>query len=238
MHIVLQGKGGVGKTLVASLIAQFLREHDRAPVCFDTDPVNSSLVSFAALEAMPVQLLTEDAINVVAVDEMVERILKADADVVMDNGASSFIPLSRYLISDNIAELVEGAGKQVVVHAILVGSGGAKETARGLDAILTQFPASVRVVVWVNEFFGPVSIDGTPIEDTKFFADNADRLTSIVRLRQQNPLTTGVVLGQMLERKLTFAEALSKTDEFFTVPRQRLTQYRRQVWDQLAAAAL
>jgi hypothetical protein len=81
-----------------------------------------------------------------------------------------------YLVSDNIAELIESAGKALVVHAILVGSGGAMETAKGLDTILTQFPASVRVVVWINEFFGPVAIDGTPVEDSKFFDDNRDRL--------------------------------------------------------------
>jgi hypothetical protein len=237
VHLVLQGKGGIGKTLVASLIAQFLREHDRTPVCFDTDPVNASLAAFAALEAQPVDLLTGDVINVEAVDDMVERILKADADVVMDNGAASFIPLARYLVSDNIAELIEAAGKALVVHVILVGSGGAMETAKGLDTVLTQFSSSVRVVVWINEFFGPVAIDGTPVEDSRFFADNRDRLTSIIRLRRQNPLTTGLNLGQMLERKLTFAEALTDP-AFFTVPRQRLTMYRRQVWDQLAAAVL
>jgi hypothetical protein len=231
---VLQGKGGIGKTWVASLIAQYLREHDRPAACFDTDPVNASLTAVAALGAEPVDLMTDDAINVVAVDAMIERILTAETDVVMDNGAASFIPLAHYLLADNIAELIEEAGKQMMVHVILVGGGGAMETAKGLDAIISQFPASVKVVVWVNEFFGPVVIEGTPFEDTNFYAQNRDRLAGVIRLRQQNPQTTGLNLGQMLDRKLTFAEALTDP-AFFTVPRQRLVMYRRQVWEQLAA---
>jgi hypothetical protein len=30
-------------------------------------------------------------------------------------------------------------------------------TAKALDAIIEQFPASVGVVVWLNEYFGPSS---------------------------------------------------------------------------------
>jgi Mrp family chromosome partitioning ATPase len=41
-HFVLQGKGGVGKTFVASLIAQYLTERGEPVACLDTDQVNGS----------------------------------------------------------------------------------------------------------------------------------------------------------------------------------------------------
>ena len=41
-HFVLQGKGGVGKSFIASLITQYLTEKGRLEACFDTDPVNGS----------------------------------------------------------------------------------------------------------------------------------------------------------------------------------------------------
>ena len=234
VHIVLQGKGGIGKTFIASLIAQYLRDHGRQPVCFDTDPVNSSFVAIKALGAEAVVLVEDDAINITAVDAMIERILKEDAEVVMDNGAASFIPLSSYLIGDSVAEVIEAAGKQMVVHVILVGGGGAMDTANGLEAVLTQFPPSVRVMVWINEFFGPVAINGTPFVETRFYEQHKERLAGIITLPQQNPKTTGVNVSAMVESKRTFAEMLADP-AVFVMPKQRLTQYRRAVWDQLDA---
>jgi hypothetical protein len=234
VHVVLQGKGGIGKTWVASLVAQFLHEHDRTPICFDTDPVNNSFAAIAALNAQPVTLVEDDAINITAVDAMIERILKEDVDVVMDNGAASFIPLSNYLIADNVADVIDAAGKHLTIHVILVGGGSAMETASGLSAVLTQFPPTVRVVVWVNEYFGAVVIGGTRFEETNFYAKNKDRLAGVIHLRQQNPKTTGINLSAMLERKQTFAEVLADP-AFHVMPKQRLTQYRRAIWEQLEA---
>jgi hypothetical protein len=233
VHIVLQGKGGIGKTLVASFVAQYLKEHDRGPACFDTDPVNGSLTAFEALNAKPVKLLNEDAINVKGVDQLVENILNADSDVVVDNGAASFLPFSRYMIENGIAELIESSGKQVVVHAIIVGGGNAMDTARGLDAVLSQFPPSVRVVVWINEFFGAVEVNGRTFEQTPLYENGKDRIDGIVTLKRQNQLTFGSDVSEMLERRLTFAEALADTATFLTVPRQRLTMMRRDIWEQL-----
>lgn len=235
VHFVIQGKGGIGKSLVASLLTQYLQETGYEPMCFDTDPVNRSLAGFAALHAEPINLLEEDGINVVVVDAMIERVLQPASEVVIDNGAASFLPLSRYLIDHDIAGLIEAAKKQMFVHAIIVGGGNTIHTGKGLDAILRHFPASVRVVVWLNEAWGAVEVDGVPFEQTPLYLDNRDRIAGIITLHQQNPQTFGVNIRQMLDRKLTFAEALADTAAFMTVPRQRLTMYRRQIWTQLAA---
>ena len=43
VHIVLQGKGGVGKSLAASMLAQYLTKRGESPLCIDTDPINATL---------------------------------------------------------------------------------------------------------------------------------------------------------------------------------------------------
>ena len=45
VHFILQGKGGVGKSLVAA-IAQYVRTRTDAVVCFDTDPINQTLTNY------------------------------------------------------------------------------------------------------------------------------------------------------------------------------------------------
>jgi len=233
VHFSLQGKGGVGKTLAASLVAQYLTEMGRSPVCFDTDPLNESLVGIKSLGATGVRLLDEDVINADAVDGLIERILTTDAEIVVDNGAASFAPMSRYLIENNIADLIEASGKRMVIHTVIVGGGNTLHTAKGLEAILESYPASVRVVVWINDYFGPVEQTAS-FTDWPVYDRYRDRIAGVVHLKQQSQ-QFGVNIGQMLERKLTFAEALADTAAFMTVPRQRLTMFRRSIWEQLAA---
>ena len=42
VHFVLQGKGGVGKSFVASILGQYFQVRGRDVRCFDTDPVNQT----------------------------------------------------------------------------------------------------------------------------------------------------------------------------------------------------
>ena len=218
----------------ASLVAQYLTDQGRTPVCFDTDPLNESFVRIKALGADAVALLKDDAINADEVDRLIERILTTDAEIVVDNGAASFVPMSRYLVENNIAELIESAGKRMVIHTVLVGGGNTVDTTKGLEAILASFPPSVKVVVWINDYFGAVEDIGGVFEDWSIYQDNRDRIAGVVHLKQQSQ-QFGLNIGQMLERKLTFAEALADTAAFMTVPRQRLTMFRRSIWEQLAA---
>jgi hypothetical protein len=205
----------------------------RAPVCFDTDPLNESLVRIKGLGATEVALLKDDTINADEVDRLIERILTTDAEIVVDNGAASFVPMSRYLVENNIAELIEGAGKRMVIHTVIVGGGNTLDTAKGLEAILINFPPSVKVVVWINDYFGAVE-EGSSFADWPIYNQYRERIVGVVHLKQQSQ-QFGLNIGQMLERKLTFAEALADTAAFMTVPRQRLTMYRRTIWEQLAA---
>jgi Mrp family chromosome partitioning ATPase len=56
-HFVLQGKRGVGKTFVASLIAQYLTERGEPIACLDTDQVNGSFHDITALGVRAVKIL-------------------------------------------------------------------------------------------------------------------------------------------------------------------------------------
>src|ERR1700721_4804467 len=50
VHVVLQAKGGVGKSFVAAILAQYL-SRQRTVRCFDTDPGNATLAQYKALAA-------------------------------------------------------------------------------------------------------------------------------------------------------------------------------------------
>jgi CO dehydrogenase nickel-insertion accessory protein CooC1 len=49
VHLVLQGKGGVGKRLVSAILGQYFQARKRTLHCFDTDPVNATFAQYEAL---------------------------------------------------------------------------------------------------------------------------------------------------------------------------------------------
>ena len=51
VHFVVQSKGGVGKSFVAMLLAQYLQDRsDDKLYCFDTDPDNQTFAGYQALK--------------------------------------------------------------------------------------------------------------------------------------------------------------------------------------------
>ena len=89
VHITLQGKGGIGKSFVSLMLAQYLKQHDPGVLCLDTDPVNATFSSFPALNVCSIALLeSNNMINERHFDDMMEQILNANCNVVVDNGAT------------------------------------------------------------------------------------------------------------------------------------------------------
>ena len=97
IHMVLQGKGGVGKSMIAATIAQYKAGKGQKPLCIDTDPVNATFEGYKALNVRRLNIMDGDEINTRNFDALVEMIASAEGDVIIDNGASSFVPLSHYL---------------------------------------------------------------------------------------------------------------------------------------------
>ncbi|NQU58501.1 MAG: conjugal transfer protein TraL, partial [Rhodospirillales bacterium] len=51
IHMILQGKGGVGKSFVASLLAQHYLSREITPVCIATDPINQTFAAYKSFNA-------------------------------------------------------------------------------------------------------------------------------------------------------------------------------------------
>src|SRR5438876_12123301 len=49
VHIALQGKGGVGKSLVSAILSQYLSSKGQDVLAIDADPVNHTLAEYRGL---------------------------------------------------------------------------------------------------------------------------------------------------------------------------------------------
>src|SRR5438105_4420887 len=92
VHLILQGKGGVGKSVVASILAQYLIGKQKTLHCFDIDPVNATLAQYVELNAEHVNVLRRGRINEKQFDAIVEKICRGEGAFVIDTGATTFVP--------------------------------------------------------------------------------------------------------------------------------------------------
>ena len=238
IDLTLQGKGGVGKSFVASLLAQHFQSRGVDLNCYDTDPVNRTFGGYKAFETEVVRLGDRpDEVNPRFFDELMERIMAVPdgGHVVIDNGASTFLPLLGYMVETDALNLLASAGHTVRINAVLTGGQALEDTVQGLAKVLANVP-DVPVIVWLNEYFGRVevrrangSVEG--FEESKLYKDNKDRIHALTRLPEVRKETFGHDIELMMRQRLTFDEAVA-SEEFPMMARQRL----RMTWGTLQQA--
>lgn len=234
VHMVLQGKGGVAKTLASVLLSQYLLSKGKQLKCFDTDPVNATFKGFKALDVQRIEIMSKDDIDPRAFDQLMEFIAGHDGDVVVDNGASSFIPLCSYMLQNDIPGLLQSMDRQLVIHTIITGGQAVLDTLNGFSAIMRQFPDGSQFVVWLNPFFGPIEVDGKPFEKMKVYVENKDRISGIIPMPDLKKETFGHDLRDILQEGLTFDEALA-SESLPMMVRQRLKMSQREFFGSIGA---
>jgi hypothetical protein len=232
VHLVLQGKGGVGKSFVAAILAQYFVHHQGANAhCVDTDPVNQTFAQYRNLGVRRLELLVDGGIDQRVFDALMERLLTEEGVFVIDNGASTFIPLWNYILENDVARVLCEANRRLFVHCVLTGGQGLTDTLSGF-ARLAETTLDQNIVLWVNEYFGRVERDGKPLEDLPVFRENSAKVWGSVAIPKRNRDTFGKDIEDLLRRKLTFKEALDGS-EFPIMVRQRLRVVQRELFEQL-----
>lgn len=234
VHFTLQGKGGVGKTFVSSLIAQYLRSKGEPVVVIDTDPVNATLSGYAAFDTQRLELMEGGSLIERNFDSLIEQVVEEDSNFVIDNGAATFIPLSFYIAENDAINVIAESGKQVVIHTVITGGQAIRDTLAGFASLVEQMPEQARIVVWLNEFFGDIVAEGKEFEEMKVYLNNKDRVHGIVRIARQTGSTFGKDIQLMLDSKLTFDEVKGSAD-FGLMAKSRLHRVQEAIYRQMGA---
>lgn len=236
IHLFLQGKGGVGKSFCCSMLAQFLIDaRDIHPLCFDTDPVNATFAAYPAFNVSRIELMEGDAINPRKFDAMMEQLcgLGKDESAIIDNGASSFIPFSRYLLAGGIPAMLKEMGHNLLINTVITGGDAIEDTMLGFATLAEKFPDSSRLIVWLNPYFGQVVYQGKTFEQFPLYEEHCSKIDAIVRLPELQVETFGFDLSTMLKDRKTFQEAVSGS-EYTLMARQRLKITRDKIYGQLS----
>lgn len=231
VHLSLQGKGGVGKSLVASLLAQYFRHKGRSPRCIDADPVNQTLAQYNELGAERLDLMREGSVDQRAFDGLMESLLTESGTFIVDNGASTFIPLWNYMLENNAVALLKSSGRRIFLHCVLTGGQALADTLSGF-ARLAQTTGERNIVLWVNEYFGRVERDGRALSELPVYIEHSSSVVGSVAIPRRNQDTFGRDVEDVIARKLTLQEAI-ESSTFPIMVRQRLRVVQRELFDQL-----
>ena len=239
VHFILQGKGGIGKTLVSTILAQWLADRAKAAGengsslrCYDTDQENATFSRYKAMAVKHVPVMTDTRnIDPTRFDALMIDLLEEEGNCVVDNGANTFSPLMAYLLENDCFDLLKESGRKVYIHTIVGGGDTLHDTAMGF--VSTAKSTDVPLVLWENEHFGLLqSAAGKQFTESATFAEHADRVVGRVVLTARNADTFGADLKKMNIARLTAAEVRA-SDKFNVMEKQRIKVVFRDLYEQL-----
>jgi len=144
IHLIGGEKGGVGKSVVARLLAQYMIDHDLPFIGFDTDKSHGSLLRFYADYASPTIIdnyQSLDAIMEAASEQPEQRIL-------VDLAAQTHHPLAKWINESGVLELAEELGITIYYWNVM---DSGKDSVDLLNKLLTQFGTRLNYVLVQNQ---------------------------------------------------------------------------------------
>ncbi|WP_291487386.1 conjugal transfer protein TraL [Desulfovibrio sp.] len=213
IHFILQGKGGVGKSMIAAFLYQAAAACGKSVEAFDTDPINATLAGYKSFDVTRIDILDESgAIDPLNFDELVEKLAHTQCEhVIVDCGASSFVEFGNYIRQSNVLELLQEGdadwnGHQILLHTVVTGGQATSDTIFGLQQLTQEF-AEQSIVLWLNPYFGRISVAAAGDKPVgEFLAERCPSIIAVIALPEIKG-NYGADLERMLGNHETFAEA-------------------------------
>jgi hypothetical protein len=222
IHFVGGEKGGVGKSVMARLLAQYCIDRGIPFIAVDADASNRTLTRFYADHVRPVDLT-----RVESVDEIVGFALVTERRVLVDLPAQSERPLGAWIAEAGIFGLAKECGIDVVFWHVL---DDGKDSLLALDRLLSRHGPAARYCVVENFGRG---------EDFSLFEGSA------TRARAEGLGATIIALPELQKtamRKMDRLDAsywaAAHNDAFGAGTLTRIDRNRIKVWLQASFAAI
>jgi hypothetical protein len=147
IHLIGGEKGGVGKSVVARLVAQYLIDHDLPFLGFDADRSHAALLRFYAGYASPVVVDRYESL-----DAIVEAaVARSDRRVLVDLAAQSTEPLTRWMDESGLLELAAEAGVALRYWHVM---DSGRDSVDLLGRLLDRYGARLGYVLVQNQLRG------------------------------------------------------------------------------------
>jgi hypothetical protein len=147
IHLIGGEKGGVGKSMVSRLLAQYFIDHQIPFIGFDTDRSHGSLMRFYADFASPVLVDRYEAL-----DRIVETAVEVPGRrVLVDLAAQTHDPLVQWMEESGVLDMADLSG--IALNYWHVMDSG-RDSVDLLQRLLDRFGQRVRYVLVKNQLRG------------------------------------------------------------------------------------
>ena len=222
-HFTLQAKGGIGKSITATMLAQFFASKGVELHCIDIDQENQTFAQYAGLNVETINIMDETThqMDSNGFDELLERLVSYDGVSVVDTGANTFSLFMAYIKANQTFESLKAEGVDVFVHTVIAGGDMAFDTLVGFNDIARAL--DVPLVVWFNGHSGNLVANGAPLSEHKVIIENLEKIVGNVTLQHPEP-GFAKTLSIFNDNRLTYDEAkVSKDFKIAEKNRIRLT---------------
>ncbi len=216
LNLILNGKGGVGKSFFAVNLVQYLKDRDRQHIAFDTDNENSTLKRFhSSAQFIDISESRE-------LDDIFAALAKV-AVVIVDCRAASTELFLDYFTEIDVVEVCKRLGSQMT--AIMPVNHEA-DSLDQIDRFAEQQGTRFSYVILKNE----VHSDSFALYDR---SATRKRLTNELGAREIIMTRLPSWLVEQLNRtNLTITQAKCHAD-FSLLDRQRLIMWQRRLYEQI-----
>jgi MinD superfamily P-loop ATPase len=228
IHLIGGEKGGVGKSVVARVVAQYLIDKGSPFLGFDTDRSHGSLVRFYAGYASPVMVDRYESLDSV-VESAVEN---PDKCMLVDLAAQTHDPLVKWMDESGVLEMAEETGLTYTYWHVM---DSGKDSVDLLKKLMDRFGSRLSYVIVLNQLRGDnFEIFEKSGEKERAIALNA-KIISLKRLHE--PVINKIDAGST---SFWAAKNKSETDAkgLGMLERQRLKIWLRGAYEQMALAGI
>ena len=147
IHFIGGEKGGVGKSLMARVLAQYLIDRGDPFIGFDTDRSHGALMRFYSGYASPVVVDRYEALDAI----MEAAVEQPERRILVDLAAQTHDPLVRWMDDSGVLNLADESGIQIHYwHVMDTG----KDSVDLLGRLLDRFGTSLKYVLVRNQVRG------------------------------------------------------------------------------------
>ncbi len=147
IHFIGGEKGGVGKSLVARALAQYLIDHELPFLGFDTDRSHGALMRFYAGYASPVLVDKYEALDAI-VEATVDQ---PERRVLVDLAAQTHEPLVKWMDESGVLNLADEMGSAIYYWHVM---DAGKDSVDLLKRLIDRFGPALRYVLVRNQVRG------------------------------------------------------------------------------------
>jgi len=172
IHFIGGEKGGVGKSVVARLLAQYWIDQEKNWKGYDTDRSHGALLRYYADYSVPVEIS-----RVEEIDSIMETALEEEANVLVDLAAQTEAQLHQWVEDSDVLEMANEVG--LGMHFWYVLDEG-KDSVNLLGNFLARYGDKARYVIVLNQGRGD---DFSLFHDSPVARQVADMQIPVVELK-------------------------------------------------------